>query len=449
MVSATNDLDIWMNGEFVGIWHRPRHQPDTLIYDESWIRSTAGRPLSLSLPFVPGNAAHKGAKVANYFDNLLPDSERIRARVAARYTRGDESAFALLSAIGRDCVGAIQLMPDGQEPPSVKEINGEPLEEADVATVLRETTAAPGPFQRNAQNVHFRLSIAGAQEKTALLRHNNQWHAPLGSTPTTHIMKLPLGLVGGMRANMHDSVENEWLCSKIVEAYGIPVAYCDMAQFEDQKVLVVRRFDRRLHSSGSWIMRLPQEDMCQATGTPAGAKYQNDGGPGITKIMSLLAGSVDPITAMETFFLAQIVFYLLAATDGHAKNFSIATLPDDAYAMTPIYDVLSAHPIIGAGANMLQYRNAKLAMAIRGSTNYYELSRIRDRHFVAHAKQTQLGEVHGRHLVDKAMSMLDGVIEVVTAQLPASFPVYLAEAVFDGMRQQRRRLASAAIGGDV
>ena len=130
-----------------------------------------------------------------------------------------------------------------------------------------------------------------------------------------------------MRADMRTSVENEWLCSKIVAAYGLPIARCEMARFEDQKVLVVERFDRRLSSDETWIVRLPQEDMCQATGTPALHKYESDGGPGIEAIMEVLSGSTRAAQDRRDFFMTQMIFWLLAATDGHAKNFSIAHCP--------------------------------------------------------------------------------------------------------------------------
>jgi serine/threonine-protein kinase HipA len=90
---------------------------------------------------------------------------------------------------------------------------------------------------------------------------------PLGATPTTHIIKLPLGLVGNMRADMRTSVYNEWLCLKLMGALGFDVAQADLASFADHPpVLVVERFDRKPHPSGKWILRLPQEDFCQALG---------------------------------------------------------------------------------------------------------------------------------------------------------------------------------------
>lgn len=142
----------------------------------------------------------------------------------------------------------------------------------------------------------FRISIAGAQEKTALAWIDGRWCLPHGSTPTTHILKLPMGLVGNMKLDLSHSIENEWLCSCILAAYGLTVAECEPLQFEDVKVLAVKRFDRAWLDgpSGPWLARLPQEDFCQATGTPAALKYESDGGPGIERIMGLPRTSACP-----------------------------------------------------------------------------------------------------------------------------------------------------------
>lgn len=251
----------------------------------------------------------------------------------------------MLAKLGRDCVGAIQLLPEDELPAGIDEINGDPLTIADIARRLRAITA-PNALGQHEHDADLRLSIACAQEKTALSNHQEQWLLPKGSTPTTHILKLPLGLVGHMHADMRTSVENEWLCSKIMAAYGIPIAQCDIAHFEEQKVLVVKRFDRITSPDGRWLIRLPQEDMCQATGTSPLNKYQNEGGPGINEIMALLLGSTNTQQDRYHFFKTQLIFWVLAATDGHGKNFSIAHLPGSRYHATPIYDVLSAHPVI-------------------------------------------------------------------------------------------------------
>jgi len=171
------------------------------------------------------------------------------------------------------------------------------LTDAELAEILRNYRTVPLSMQ---QDTDFRISIAGAQEKTALLWHDNRWCRPTGVTPTSHIFKLPIGQTP--RINLADSVENEWLCHLFLKEYGIPVADARIATFEDVKVLVVERFDRRTSTDGSWIIRLPQEDMCQAMGVPPVFKYEEDGGPGIRKIMDLLLGA-ETATADRRLFM--------------------------------------------------------------------------------------------------------------------------------------------------
>ena len=173
-------------------------------------------------------------------------------------------------------MGAIQLLHDGDEPTDLYSVKYHPLTESEIAATLRNTTETLLPG-RPEDNDDLRLSIAGAQEKTALLWHEDRWCMPEGNTPTTHIFKLPLGLVGNMKADMRSSVENEWLCSVLLEQYGLPVARTQIAHFEDQKALVVERFDRKWSGNGQWIIRLPRR-ICVRPGISPLRKYQADGG---------------------------------------------------------------------------------------------------------------------------------------------------------------------------
>jgi serine/threonine-protein kinase HipA len=432
-------LNIWLNGTPVGYWDASAGGT-TLTYFDEWLDDEQGRPLSLSLPFQPGNAPYHGPVVQNYFDNLLPDSAAIRRRIARHFKTTGTEPYQLLAAVGRDCVGAIQLLPVNEVPTDLFSIRGEPLDERGVATLLRHAVSDRPPGQGDEID-DLRLSIAGAQEKSALLWHQGQWQRPLGSTPTTHILKLPLGLVGAMRADMRTSVENEWLCSRIMRGFGLPVAGCEIAQFEDVKVLVVERFDRRPAASGDWIVRLPQEDFCQATGTSPLHKYQADGGPGISKIMEILLGSELSQQDRSNFFKIQLVFWLLAATDGHAKNFSIFHLPGSRFRATPLYDVLSAHPILGTGANKLAPQRVKLAMAVKGTQNYYNLQQIQRRHWLNHAAQVGLGAAAAEGIIEELLAAVDGVVASAYAQIPAGYPKDLANAILQGLVRQRDRLA--------
>ena len=90
---------------------------------------------------------------------------------------------------------------------------------------------------------------------------------------------MPLGKIGGLGLDMSYSVENEWLCSKLASAIGLPTANCEIRHFDDITALVVERFDRRITETKKSIVRIPQEDFCQITGTASSGKYESDGGP--------------------------------------------------------------------------------------------------------------------------------------------------------------------------
>jgi len=411
-----------------------------LAYADSWLASAAARPLSLSLPLpLLENKPLRGAAVENFFENLLPDSSTIRKRLAARYAAGSEDTFSLLAAIGRDCVGAVQLLGADEAPTGFDRIEGEALDDAAVAALLRSTVSS-AQFGHHDHEQDFRLSIAGAQEKTALLWHKGRWHLPHGATPTTHILKLPLGLVGNMQADMRTSVYNEWLCLKLMGALGFDVAQADIVTFADHPpVLVVERFDRKPHPEAGWLLRLPQEDFCQALGISPALKYEAEGGPGLQQLAQVLHGSQNAQADLRTLLASQITFWLLAGTDGHAKNFSIHLHAGGTYALTPLYDVLSAWPIIGKGKNQLAWNNAKLAMAVAGKNRHYHLATILRRHFNAAAARCAWGD-NAEDIIGELLARVEGAIDSVSAALPPGFPGDVAESIFQGVRTQAGRL---------
>jgi serine/threonine-protein kinase HipA len=437
------ELHVWMNGQPVAVWATLRTGTPVLRYHEAWAQSDEGRALSLSLPFTVG-LEHRGDAVTNYFDNLLPDSTEIRRRVRRRFHARSDDAFDLLWAIGRDCAGAVQLLPPDIAPNGWDRVEAEPLEDADVSQILASVTSEAPLGPRGEDDL--RISIAGAQEKTALLRMAGRWYRPKGATPTTHILKLPLGLVGNMRADMTDSVENEWLCGQLMNELGIATAETAIAAFGDMKALVVTRFDRRWQGvpagaerkprfkppDGAWIARLPQEDFCQALGIAPDRKYESEGGPSARDCLGVLANSEHAIEDRATFALAQLAFWLLAATDGHAKNFSIQHRRGGRFGLAPLYDVLSAWPIIGRGPNQLPYQRAKLAMAIRGQNVHYRLGEIDVRHW------QRLAASCGPGVFDRMTAMVqrvDNALQGVERRLPPGFPNGLWSRVAEGLRR--------------
>ncbi|MEX3898960.1 type II toxin-antitoxin system HipA family toxin [Paraburkholderia sp. BR10954] len=436
--TASKALSVWANGERVGVWRLRARGPMEFAYDAAWIASPAGRPLSLSLPFTPGNMTHKGPRVLNYFDNLLPDSDAIRKRIAQRYRTETLDAFDLLRAIGRDCVGAVQLLGEDDAPAGVQRIEGTPLSDDDIKALLAQTVGKPTLGAPDEPD-DFRISLAGAQEKTALLWHDGQWQRPHGATPTTHIFKLPLGLVGNRLADLSTSVENEWLCMRILREFGLPVANTEVLSFGQQRVLAVERFDRQMHSSGSWLLRLPQEDFCQVYGVPSHRKYENEGGPGVLDLARILQQSVDARQDLETLLASQILFWMLAAPDGHAKNFSIRLLAGGQYRLTPLYDVMSIWPVEGNGPNQWSWYKARLAMGLWSRSKHDAFRDVQRRHFNAMALKCSYG-ANAEPLIQRLIEQTPGVIERVSAALPERFPGKVAERIFKGLQNSAARL---------
>ena len=152
--------------------------------------------------------------------------------------------------------------------------------------------------------------------------------------------------------------------------------------------------------------------------------------------MTLLKGSEFADKDQRDFFKTQILFWLLDATDGHAKNFSIVHKPKGVYCLTPLYDIISCHPIIGNGRNKVPYNKLTLAMSVRGKKPYYHLEDIQRRHWHNHAKIVGLGADVAEEMIEELVSQTDNVINQVTTQLPTSFPMDMANMIFEGIRQQ-------------
>lgn len=435
--SHSRTLSIWTNSHRVGTWTLNRRGEHTLKYDSEWMNSPAGRPLSLSLPFT-GDVALKGDRVRNFFDNLLPDSETVRLRLATRFKTESAETFDLLQAIGRDCVGAVQLLGENDSPLDVQSILGTPLSESEIESLLVQTTRS-GPMGNLDDQDDLRISLAGAQEKTALLWHQGQWMRPHGVTPTTHILKLPIGMVGHRQADFSTSVENEWLCMNLLAEFGLPVARTEILTFGSQKVLSVERFDRQLHSSGDWIMRLPQEDFCQVMGVPSHLKYESDGGPGLADVAGVLKGSIQGEHDLTTLLTTQLLFWMLAAPDGHAKNFSIRVLPQGRYQLTQLYDVMSIWPVEGNGPNQFSMFKAKMAMAVLGKNKHYLFKDIQRRHFNSMAGKC-FDRVDAEDVIGRVLAATPKAIEAMGSKLPQGFPDWIAESVFKGLRRSAELL---------
>ena len=255
--------------------------------------------------------------------------------------------FDLLSEIGRDSVGAVTLIPE-DETVTHPIMAWEKLTEARLEEVLT-AYKADIPLGMIREENDFRISVAGAQEKTALLRIGNDWCIPKGITPTTHIIKLPIGEIRQPNAtlDLSQSVDNEYYCLLLAKELGLNVPDAEIIKAGNVRALAVERFDRRWNAERTVLLRLPQEDMCQTFGLPSSVKYESDGGPGIARIMAFLMGSSEALKDRYDFMKFQVFQWLIGATDGHAKNFSVFIQAGGSYRLTPFYDIISAFPVLG------------------------------------------------------------------------------------------------------
>lgn len=431
--SVRTPLNIFLNNRHVGRLTRQSSGAIDFTYEDSWLEWEHAIPVSLSLPL--RKSRYLGDPVAAVFENLLPDSRPIRTRVAERVGAKGTDAFSLLSKIGRDCVGALQFMPVDDIPPPATKVEGTPIGEDQIAAMIANLARAPLGI---GEDDDFRISIAGAQEKTALLHHEGKWLRPHGTTPTTHILKPQIGtLPNGI--DLSNSVENEFYCLKLIGAFGLLTNEAEIATFGGSKVLVVTRFDRRWTNDGR-LLRLPQEDSCQALSVTPTNKYENEGGPGIASIAKLLMGSDDPQADQLAFFKAQILFWLIGATDGHAKNFSIFLAPRSRYQLTPLYDILTAQPSLDT--HQIRRNQFKLAMAI-GNSRRYRIFDIHGRHFVETGRAAGLSIQLIGQAIDEVRASFDRAFNDVEHQLPVHFPEAIHASVVASARDRIRQLDTA------
>ncbi len=425
-------LFVFMNGHEVGEYIQHRSGAQEFIYNNSWLNAEYAIPISLSMPLT--EARYKGNIAYNYFDNLLPDNKEIRQRIQKRFSTKTDQPFDLLASIGQDCVGAIQLMSEASTV-NVKTIECTPINEHEIAENLRNYRTLPLGMSRDD---NFRISLAGAQEKTAFLWHNKQWQRPLGPTPTTHIFKQPIGHIEHAGLDLTDSVKNEWLCLKILRAFDLPVPNADIQIFEDREVLIVKRFDRTYSNDKSWIIRHPQEDMCQALGFAPALKYESDKGPGISRIMKLLRSSITAEKDRKQFMKTIFLFWIMGATDGHAKNFSIFLRNRGRFETTPIYDVISTYPIIAK--RQLELKNIKMAMALHGKNTHYKWHEIMLRHWMDESKRVHFPAPEMLSLMEEITNKTQSVIEQVSSNLPKDFPDDISSPIFEGMKKTNKKI---------
>ena len=330
----TKELAVLLSDRAIGRVNQDERGKLSFTYDPAWRDTPGAYPLSLSMPLAA--LEHPHDKIEAFIWGLLPDNEFVLDRWAKKFQVSFRSPFALIANVGEDCAGAVQFV----RPDRLEAVLGTPdaeiawLTEADIAERLRQLRNDNSAWRRPGDSGQF--SLAGAQPKTALLLQDGKWGVPSGRIPTTHILKPP-------SAEFDGHAENEHFCLALARAVGLPAATSTVTQFEDEIAFVVERYDRLTTPAG--IRRIHQEDMCQAVGVPPMRKYENEGGPGVLRIVDLLRESSSaPEDDSRTFLDAIALNWLIGGTDAHAKNYSLLIAGGSRVRLAPLYDVASILP---------------------------------------------------------------------------------------------------------
>lgn len=397
---SAQELVVLLGGEQAGRVHR---QGDRLsfTYDEAWRRRDDVVPVSLSMPLAA--AAHGHRPTHAYLWGLLPDNDQVLEAWGRRFHVSPRNPFALLAHVGEDCAGAIQFAAPERVSDLIEERPPEIAwqTEEEIGAHLRRLREDPTAWREARDRGQF--SLAGAQRKTALYFEDGRWGIPCGRTPTTHILKPPIPGFDG-------HVENEHFCLRLARECGLTVALSEVRRFDGEVVIVVARYDRvRLADLAAWleaqgtpeslaraaairerartlpVLRVHQEDMCQALAVHPELKYQNQEGPTPKDIVGLLREhSGNPVADVAAFVDALIFNWLILGTDAHAKNYSVLHQAGGRPRLAPLYDVASILPYPDAEQDA-----GRMSLAMQVGSEFRDRN-IRRRHWIELAEKLRL-----------------------------------------------------------
>lgn len=291
-------------------------------YDAGWLGQKGAIPLSLSLPLRKEPYIDDSARP--FFANLLPESE-IRKMIARHLRISEENDFAILREIGGECAGAVSVLPEDSSP--VENPGYRELDEEELYRIIAELPRRP--FLVGEKGV--RLSLAGAQNKLPVYMEGNRIFIATGNAPSSHILKPPI-------QGLAETVENEAFCMMLASRMGLSVPKA-MIRPGRGRLYVVQRFDREREKGGK-ILRLHQEDFCQALGALPDQKYESEGGPSLARCFGLLKEKSTSPAADQKALLSWVIFnFLIGNADAHAKNLAILYAARGPR-LAPFYDLI-------------------------------------------------------------------------------------------------------------
>lgn len=375
---ATTELKVYLDGTFAGVITQSNAGRIDFRYDEDYRRSDDAVPLSLSMPLT--TASHSPRVIQAFLWGLLPDRSETLERWGREFQVSSNNPVGLLSHMGADAAGAVQILPPGEGSTDAASRQGDIrwLSDAEVGRIVASLAANSLDWQAGEDT--GRWSLAGAQSKVALFRSlDGRWGVPRDSTPTTHILK------PSIPGFQHHEI-NEHLTMQAARALGLFVAESELGELPGaEPVFIARRYDR-VHTAGRWIRR-HQEDLCQALSVMPSKKYQVDGGPGVGEIADLfknLPNLQDRQESAWRFFEGLAFSVVTGGTDAHAKNYSLLFIPGRAI-LAPLYDLATA--TVYQSRNPNSFRGSlKSPISVGGE---YAMDSIGEKHWAKAA--TRLG----------------------------------------------------------
>jgi serine/threonine-protein kinase HipA len=424
---VTKELAVLLGGERMGVFSQGASGALDLVYQESYRQKPSAIPVSLSMPLSRQTQPH--GVVRAFCQGLLPDNVGVLERWGRDFQVSPGNPFALLRYVGEDCAGAVQFVrPDRVDTILANIGSVAPLTDEQIAERLRTLRRDPSAWHLAGTG---QFSLAGAQAKTALHLElsTGQWGDPSGAVPTTHIIKPAI-------AGFDDHDLNEHLCLTAARIAGLRAATSRVLAFGEERAIVVDRYDRLATGDGS-VVRIHQEDMCQALGVPPSARYQSEGGPTPEQIIELLRRAVKPATVakleVDRFVDALALNWLIAGTDAHAKNYSVLLTPRQ-IRLAPLYDVASSLPY-----DDMYLPRLRLAMRI-GSE--YRVDGINQRHWDAFADQSGLDAGRVKQRIDDLARRLPAAFREAAGSDPvqslgSDLPGRLAGAIEEHVKRCR------------
>ncbi|WP_149205126.1 HipA domain-containing protein [Actinotalea subterranea] len=395
-------LRIWLNDVHVADLLDAGIGTVSLQYTDEAVERYGPGAIALSVRLPVRREPYPSVVAQYWLDGLLPE-DSLRKVLADRYRVAESDTMGLLSRIGRECAGAVVITPPDTDLPVSAGVHW--LDESLLEQTVDDLAVAPFGV---GTDEHVRVSLGGVQEKLVLVRDQaGRLGLPLEATPSTHILK-PAPLKPNGDERWPGIVHGELFAMRAMLLAGVPTAEVQFRQVGARPGILVERFDReRLDDR---LVRIHQEDMCQALGISPTSKYQEAQkplSPSLAKIARVLSSHADaPIDQLRALAKLVTSSLVLGNCDQHAKNISLLLDPEQGVRLAPAYDVVPTTALPGA--------SPELSMRIGEEAFIEDLS---NEALLAELGAWDIGERAARRMIDGALDRLEPAIEDAREQV--------------------------------